>query len=298
MGRYNVKGCCVMFGNVKDNLFVFTAATVLMLYSNIALSDNFIECYACTVNDMHNKANTWAINNITPTEAQQKQVKDVHIINILDNEIKSFRVSLRLTALPPPFPPEYLPSSSLIDTPQRFKQSMIQLKNTRDDLKVASRVLTIPTSEIADAWQFVHCAFCENNVSRYINNSLNGEILAAQMTIATIAQTFGLINTGIPDTYQINLDSGGFLELVMTLNNEPVSLKIIVTKVVDPDGNTVPFSAEKLNNLLLQISSLSRALSVNYYIQRFNFVLPVRMGFVEITCPKVTKEDPIPKPCG
>ncbi|SFD79817.1 hypothetical protein [Pseudoalteromonas denitrificans] len=284
---------------IKIIATLFSIVVTSSLYSGVALADNFIECYACTDTEKLSIVNTWAVNNISESEANQNKIKDVHVVDIFNNVIRSFRVSLKLTPVPPPLPANYLPNSVIINTPHYLKEPMSQLKVAKRNLRAASNELIIPTSEISDAWQFTKCAFCENNVERFINNSLSGEITTVQMTIATLAQTFGLIKTGLPNTFVIKLEAGGQLDVMMTLNNKPISINVTVIKAVDPDGNTVPFSETGLRNLLLQISTINRANTINDFIFRFNFMVPLKMGFVTIDdCPKVTKENPTPEPCG
>ncbi|WP_144204422.1 hypothetical protein [Shewanella sp. KCT] len=247
---------------------------------------------------MKSIALTWAKNNISDSEARSNVHKDVHLINILNNDAESYRVHLQLVQMPPPLPSTYLPFGEKINTPAEVLGPLANLKKARSQLSSAGNNLTIPTSVISDAWQFTNCAFCENSVDRFLNTNLNGEILTVQLTLTAIAQTFGLIETGIPDTFRINLESGGYLELLIKLNNEPTSLKVIVTKAVDQDDNTVPFSADKLRSLIIQVSSVHRAAGIDAFLNNFNLAIPHRMGVITITdCPSIVDNDQIPRPC-
>ncbi|MGK0409760.1 MAG: hypothetical protein ACJASB_001918 [Shewanella psychromarinicola] len=82
----------------------------------------------------------------------------------------------------------------------------------------------------------------------------------------------------MPDTFRIGLESGGYLELLITLNNEPTTLKVVVTKAVDQNNNTVPFSADKLRSLIIQVSSINRATSIDTFLNNFNLAIPHMMG--------------------
>ncbi|WP_434952874.1 hypothetical protein ACRWQL_06965 [Shewanella sp. HL-SH4] len=269
-----------------------------IMFSTSSYANNYVECYDCSSEEMKSIALTWAKNNISVSEAQNNVRKDVHLINILNNDAESYRVHLQLVQIPPPLPSTYLPFGEKINTPIEILGPLSDLKASRSQLLSAGSTLTIPSSVISDAWQFTNCAFCENNVDDFLNSHLNGEILTVQLTLTAIVKTFGLIETGIPETFRINLESGGYLELLIKLNNEPTSLKVVVTKAVDQDNNTVPFSADKLRRLIIQVSSLNRATSIDAFINNFNFAIPHRMGFITITdCPLIVDEDEIPRPC-
>ncbi|WP_144209226.1 hypothetical protein [Shewanella donghaensis] len=269
-----------------------------MIFSANIYANNYVECYDCSSEEMKSVALTWAKNNISDSEARNNVRKDVHLINILDNNVESYQVHLQLVQVPPPLSSTMLPFGEKIYTPIEVSRLLVDLESARSQLLNAGRNLTVPTSVVSDAWQFTNCAFCENNVDSFLNSSLSGEILTVQLTITAIAKTFGLIETGIPDTFRIELEAGGFLELLITINNEPATLKVVVTKAVDQDNNTVPFSADKLRNLIIQISSVNRASNIDSFLNNFNLAIPHMMGVVTINdCPSIVDEDEIPRPC-
>lgn len=288
-----------MYNSILRKLGLIGVFVFLWGYSHSANADNFLECNACSNSQELAAVNTWAKGNISVSEAQSGVTKELSVINLYQAKITTYRVGLKQTPVPPPIFNDYLPYSTPITTPAYYKQLMQDFRVAKQALDASFNNLVIPTSEVSSAWQFVSCAFCENNVSRFLNDSLYGDIRTVTLTVETLAQTFGLLSTGIPNTYLITLEAGGHLEIVMTLTNDPISLKVVVTKVVDENGNTVPFTSDKLKNLLVQIASIRQAEQINSFINRFQLYVPIKMGYVVITdCPDSEDEDPIPRPCG
>lgn len=260
---------------------------ILILFSKTGLTSNYIECYECSDEIMESKAYSWAYENLNITF--DDIYTDVHVINLVENEILSFKVKKIFNSLIPPNMiynrPEamFKISGIKVDTPNVIKQPMVEFQNAKAKLKSASDALVIPTSIIQDAWQFTNCAYCENHVESFFNESLSGEILTVQMTLGTLASSFGLLKTAIPNTYRISLEGGGYLQFSVILNNQPISVVVTITKVVDRDGNTVPFLSKDLQNLNISISSPERANQINSYILPYNFYIPLTSGYTTIT---------------
>lgn len=254
----------------------------MILLSTEVVADNYVECYDCTSTEMTMAARGWTDKNMTVSESLKGVTKNVNVIDIVKNKIETYNVKLIYMPLPEGFPGVYIPSTKRVYTPHHIKSQMTPLIEARNNLKRATRELKIPESVIEAAWQTTNCAFCENNIQTYVNSSLAGERISVQVSLAAIAHLFGLTQTGLPDTYRINLDAGGYVEVKMSITAESSKLKVTLSKAVDGNGNTVPSTASGLNNLLIQVPSMVQANNINIFINKFNFYVPVKMGYVVI----------------
>ena len=253
---------------------------LLTLLSGEVLANNYAECYGCTSTEMKKKAEFRGMEELFYSSPGDSTT--VNVINIVENKVETYKIWLRPSDSSSAFPGRYIPYALLTPTSNDVKESMTSLKLARNNLAKASGELIIPSTEISNAWQVTNCAFCENNIERFVNNSLNGQILTVQLTLQEIARMFGLIQTGLSDNYRIKLESGGYVEVTMHLTAPPSTLKIVLTKTVDQNGNTVPLNKSGLDGLKLQMPSLDMATTVNAFLNGHSYYITIRMGFVTV----------------
>jgi Cu/Ag efflux protein CusF len=251
--------------------------------SKVYATDVYLQCYE-QCSDMQKKkmVRSNVYHNATPDElfSGKRVYKKAHVVNLITGEVNSYRAII--------MPPEYdyddvYVSVGEMSVSSDVKNKIEPARKAFRALKVAASKVTIPKSEIGDAWDFVNCAYCENNVNDFISSSLQGKIETVSVTVATVTQILGLTQTAIPNIYRVNLESGGYIEIKMTLLNTPVVMAIKVLKVVDNNNNTVPLKAEGLNNLRIQVATFQDIIGINNKIRDFNFGAPVRMGYVTIS---------------
>ena len=85
---------------------------------------------------------------------------------------------------------------------------------------------SIPKEVISSPWEFVNCSYCRADVSDYLNNSLEGKIKTVEATAISIAQALNLINTSVPNQFQIPLETGGSILVELTVINSPIKLEV------------------------------------------------------------------------
>ncbi|WP_172380940.1 hypothetical protein [Vibrio sp. Vb339] len=271
---------------------VATALSIFALaYSLPTSAATYLECYKCTQKQVEQKVLTWAFKNISENEAIRNITKDIHVVNLYNVEIQSFKARKKAILGPPP-PNPYIPRKRVfvadfkrISSPSNISSKLENIKRERSQLKAQAQELVIPLSIIRDPWEFVKCAYCENAVQSYFNNSLSGQIATLGASITKVAQTLNLISTAIPDQYLIRFESGGYAIFGLTVVvGEPTRLLFKVKKVVDIDNNTIPMTSKELPGLNIRIADPARGAVINNYIQRFNYAVPTNVtGVVTIT---------------
>ncbi len=264
-----------------------------------AFADIYVQCDLCSETDRRSKANQYIRANSSPYDGVESgQQETIHVIDLAGMQASSYDWSLE------DFESDLdgnwvLRSFRKVGTPSTVTTPIKKLKSDVDKLNSAAGNLVIPTSTIEDPWEFINCAYCENGVEDFLNESLEGKILTVSHTINSIAQIFGFGSAGVPNQFRVPLQNGGYLEVKMTLARGSY-LIIDVTKVVDKDGNTVPFKKEGLDGLRVRISDEESARTINNYILEFEFFVPIRTGSVTITDCDIDPNDPDPEnaPCG
>lgn len=251
--------------------------------SKVYAEDGYLQCYEeCTTDlEKKHKVRSYVYSNASTSElwTNIRIYKTVHIVNLNTGGVNSYRATI--------VPPEDDTDDVNIQVYEISASSIVKnkIKPAADAFRNLSKVanaVTIPSSVVPGAWDFINCAYCENNVNDFVSRTLQGQIETVTTTIATVTAVLGLTYTAIPNTYRIGLEAGGYIEVEMKLLNTPVALTLKVIKVVDNNNNTVPLIAAGLKNLGLQIASFVDIININNKIKDFNFGAPVRMGYVRI----------------
>jgi hypothetical protein len=86
------------------NLIIKASIMACIICSTGSFASNYVECYDCSSEEMKSIALTWAKNNISDSEARNNVRKDVHLINILDNDVESYQVHFNLFKYQPLYP--------------------------------------------------------------------------------------------------------------------------------------------------------------------------------------------------
>ena len=263
----------------------------MLLLSTEVIANIYVECYDCTSAEMLSASTRWGDENLTKSDFMKGITKDVHVINIIDNKIETYNVKLILMHQQPmPFRPR--PVSTRVYTPSNIQNKITPFIRARSNLKKATNELIIPASEISNAWQVINCAFCTNNIQRYVNQSLTGERISLQVSLEAMNSFFGLTHTGVPAVYKIKLELGGYVEVKMSITAESTELKIELMKSVDRNGNTVPFKSADLKDLVIQIPSYADADRINKYLNMFYFTTSAKIGYVIIRpCIRIPEQD-------
>lgn len=265
------------------NIFVAKVVVVAgLLCSFLAQGNDVIECYGCNSTAEHGVASAWAMNNISETEARAGTSKKVVVIDLLGRKISTFQAFRKAVQPPPPLPMQYLPHLVTVANDPALELQMKDLISAESRLKAAVAPMTIPKSVIAHPWEFINCAYCQNHIRDYLNNSIQGEVETVAQLVNHFATTFGLLKTSLPNTYRLPLQSGGQITFKLTLTNSPIELELEIISVSDENGNNIPLVASQLKGLNLQIMSLQHARIINFFINPYQMFVEVRTGRVTI----------------
>ena len=204
----------------------------LITSAKVSASEIYVECNLCSDFKRELAAMSWARINIQDTNQESKVV----VIDLANREANTYVVSIGYVLGPPGHPPIRSASASLIATSVYVKEKLDSLDKAVGELATASENSTVPIAVVPDAWQFVNCASCENDLSDYLNEQLRFQVETMTQTMQVVAEIFGVSTTGVPDIFQVSLEGGGSVEFSAQLFNDPLKLKITVIKVIDRDN--------------------------------------------------------------
>ncbi len=250
------------------------------IHVGAAMADAYVECRDCNHSARVGAAHDWRrVNPSAPADTL------VHVVDMKQKEISSFTTKLNPPTPPNQGPPRVTISVFNATTPPAVQAYMNNVRSASSQYRSTISGTPIPTSVIPNAWQMVSCAFCENDIETWIRAQAGAQKVLLIESIDALLQAFGIQQTSIADIYVIQLESGGYVEVEISVTNEPVEIDVRVVKVVDKDNNSVPISAQQLNNLTIRLSGGS-AVIVNRYINPFQFYVPSVQGIVTIVeCP-------------
>ena len=249
-------------------LLASTLLFLIITFSANAVEDVYLECFDCSNSEITSQAFNWTQNKSIPTRNYQ-----VHIADIVNGTVTSFEADRYFE----PMEDNFIVNVYAITSSSNLQAIVEKYKTEVDSLIESVKSLqSIPISVIPHAWAFIncaYCAYCTNDVEQYVQNTLNGKILPATKALAELTSVFGLIKTNIPNVFRIPLAAGGYVEVKIKLNAEPLSLNLYMVKVVDKDRNTLPELAEGLNYLRVIFSNRQNAAKANGYIFSFGFII-------------------------
>ncbi len=268
-----------------SSLLLLSSTLIACSSVSEAKTYNGAECYQCTSLERQSKANSWAMNNISKSNLGSSNSKTVHVVDLYNKEISTYKVWLESTPLPPPRPPEVAPRSSLTATSSTVQRYIEDVKSSIQSLHASAQNIEIQTggsTGIDNAWSFVNCAFCKSEINSQLNDSIYSSMRTAEASLISIGKAFGLIKTDIPDQFIIPLSSGGHIKVSLKLLSQPIKIEATINEVVDENGNIIPKNSKELADLRIRVGTISQANSINITIKNFNYFIPIRTGTVTI----------------
>lgn len=256
--------------NLINRLFILS----LLMLPAIANADAFVNCKNCSVNARSSAAVAWGMQNL---KKGPSNTETVHVVDFGLMQISSFGIGWTYIALPPNGPgPQgaWVVYTTPADTPAQLRAPLIRLESSLKTLRTSVEASTIPKEVIAEAWDYVNCGYCSNNIESYLINTFSGDVETVLQLTEALANAFSLIDTSdISNVYRMQLEAGGYIEVEVTILGN-VHLKIDVKKVVDPDNNTVPSDSGELVNYRIYVSNLLRNGKINSAINPLMLKIP------------------------
>lgn len=234
---------------IRKFLSEISLVIFLVVTSNQALAEEVnIICDACSITEMKVKAKQELSDIIPPGEYDGEYNLIVNVIDFYSNRENTFAVSLYIGD--GPVRPSDFKAKSII-TSSKFKKNIKALKKARKEVKTEVESGGIPSSVVSSAWRIPGRSYVVNNIEDYIKNNVQAAIVTTK--IQRYASAMGLMKTPLPDTYRINLDAGGYLEVKIEAA-AGLTFGVKLEKVVDSDNNTLPFNKSDMKNQFYQVS--------------------------------------------
>ena len=159
----------------------------------------------------------------------------------------------------------------LSSVPSGISTMMTDLSNASNSLVAEAEAKSIPKEVISSPWEFVNCSYCRADVSDYLNNSLEGKIKTVEATAISIAQALNLINTSVPNQFQIPLETGGSILVELTVINSPIKLEVKILRILDTNNNEVQQDVTKLNNMNIKAALEAHIEDMNNYLSPLGY---------------------------
>lgn len=232
-------------------------------------------CTGCDINQIKQNA-----HNYSYPQLAKMQLGDQILYHSLDLNTYT-TTSVRLTVHEMPFlqTTKKIFVQEVIATTPALTQRMQNLKAAVAEATDASNSITIPASLISHPWEWVNCAYCENDVNDFLKSRTN--MNQALYNIEEIAKAIGLLKSNLPNTYQIAMENGGFVRIKLSVDANG-KLYIKIWQVVDKNNNTVPLMAVGLAGMRIKVDG--DAALINYWINAFSLgVYDIPRGTVTIT---------------
>lgn len=270
---------------------LFKLATVLLALfcSGLYASYNNIEaCVNCSYQQKLWQANNYAL------KSSPVGVTDMHVIDLSNYSFQSFSVSKLIN----PFYPVSSNQKHVITltdkpTPSDLISVSNQLISENLNVESASGSFQIPKNVLENAWEYVSCAYCANDMEVYIRNI--GTLVTAAANIEAAFRVLGILATSLPSTYEISLESGGKARFILEVGSDgKLLLKII--SIIDSNNNSVPAVAIGLDRLNVKLGGAVNADLLNRYLVPLGYYVPTGLigrGTIR-ECPEVI---PPGQPC-
>ncbi len=251
--------------------------------TNQALADEYIECNNCSATQRLNTANTWAREN---TQRGSSEFFRVNVIDLGKYQISTYSVGWRYISLPGGPGPSgaWVTYSQDKRTSSADQKYMDNLREALSTYKHSVESVEIPKEVIGESWEVVNCAYCQNRVESFLSETFDGQTETIAQLLGQLASAFNLVDVSkISNTYRVPLEAGGYMEIDIEVLAD-LSMRATIDKVVDSDGNDIPFKAEDLKNLRISVSDLFRNSAINEQINPLSYQIPPqRTGVVTIT---------------
>tara|TARA_R110000744_G_scaffold13499_25_gene39256 strand:+ start:5367 stop:6176 length:810 start_codon:yes stop_codon:yes gene_type:complete len=236
------------------------ATLAYLAYGTANAADSYVECFDCTYSQKVAVAKSEAYPYFQAMGGGRYRI---HVIDIARRLITSFQI----------WEIDGVISVSTYATPSDVESYMSDLRNDINELNLAAKSVTIPTTVMVNAWDYTNCRYCKNNVTQYLQNTLEGKINEATQSVIALAQAFNLVNTNLPNQYSFPLESGGRIIVELGLSAES-DLTLVVVDVIDESNNSVPTTVQSLKDAKIFLGSGQAATTINSFINIFNYYVP------------------------
>jgi hypothetical protein len=244
-------------------MFIGIFFASLVSFSTAAVCSEVVECYNC---DHHAKINSWGMLNLKVGEKEH-----VTLVDIFNKNARSYEVTLSLTPTLPGMPDVPFVTYQLASTPSGISTMMTDLNRASNSLIAEAETKKIPETIISSPWEFVNCSYCRADVNDYLNNSLEGKIKTVEATAITIAQALNLVNTSVPNEFEIPLEAGGSILIELTVINSPIKLELKIIRILDANNNEVEQDVTELNNMNVKAEIEAHIEDMNNYLNPLGY---------------------------
>lgn len=233
-------------------------------------------CTYCDLTEVKQRGLTFAQSQLANLEVGDK-------INYHSLDLSTYQtttLSIKVIEVPHLQTTQKVTIANVVETPQPIKLKASELKIAVAEAESVSGDITIPETVVSHPWEWVNCAYCENDVHDFITSQSN--LTGILYTIEEITRGLGLLKTSLPNTYEIPMQGGGKVRIKITLDAN-TKLIIKIHQVIDKNNNNVPLQVAGLGGLRIRVNG--DAATINYWINAFN------MGIVDIPNGTVTITD-------
>lgn len=264
-----------------------TVIFFLLIVSALAQANDLtIVCDGCNDVAKKNSAHSLAMQSMTNQEKNSfsPNTKIVNVIDLKSDSIVSFSVTTsRMPSSPVFYWTVWSQNSVLISPSSVIKSKFDNLIMRKQELTLSISSIVIPTTVIEDPWEFVGCSYCESVVQDYIRSQTAAQIESFVLSMEALALSVGVLNTSLPNTYELSLESGGKVIIETSIGvGQPPPVLIKVTKIVDAAFNEVPTDPQKLINTAIYLVDSGSAVIINHYINPFSYGVTIGIGRVTI----------------
>lgn len=239
-------------------------------------TDGIIECYDCDETGRNIHVSIWGFSHFSQYEIDNKIMKEVTLIDLYNLTALTYKVHYSA--------PLNIERTVSNRTNANALQALADIKRDFSVFNAEASGIAIPKEIIDNPWRLVNCAYCKNDISDFINGSLQGRVKTVEATVINIAQTFDLINTSVPNVFLMPFEAGGFAKLRLTILAQPIKLEVEIIEVVDKDNNTISIEPSKLKGMNIRVSDLGQSRFINTILGPFALMVPMKTGIVTITC--------------
>lgn len=212
------------------------------------------ECFACNEQETLSKARETAQGQLIHPPSLTIHVADLFSKRISSFEIRKIAQEFQTT-------PE--------STPPNIKAYMDRLIDANNMLDQKIRQLIIPVNIISDAWEFVNCAYCKNNVNDYLKNALFDDAIPVQAAIKQLKEAFKLSQTELVEYWEIPLAAEGAVQLMISKSD--IHTLMIKWEDVRDKYNSIPKNASQLHLLKVQVDDDKRIKRINTFVEQFDY---------------------------
>jgi len=208
-----------------------------LLLSTKAMADASALCYGCSGSEKNNLAMDYALNNISPNEAQQGVKKKFHIIDMNDGSVATYEVYKIYQYIPYLNPPTfvYSPAATPINTSSSVLAKANELKQEINALSDDLDLITIPADVIESAWEIPDCSYCANNISDYLNSS--EDVSTHFSKVENVMNWLNVVQGKLNEIWVVKLSDGGKVHLKFDLIQQDTIIEVEIVKVVDANNN-------------------------------------------------------------